>query len=402
MRLSQLLVLLIDHLGLMFYGHDQRFYTRVNPHAREYILQKFARSSPYNITELLHAFDFDNADMLTWTNLCQELSRGMISIIAHINSEDLHWLPSFCLTYQIPLVYLNRHYETTDFSLSLMPDLLPALVATIRHYQIRRLVYIYDDINGAARLKQLLKIQTSNIVPNVNIISRYLDYPEDSYELLQNIELMTNTPTRTLISNNTNQKIFGRYIVLDFGSFNTYRIMMDKIKHRGMTTSDYHYILLTLNAQQLDMTYFRYGGVNVTFFDLPQLNDDSARYINILQRENLFSFEALLLADAWETLIRTINRIFDSNNQSRQKLSLMSVSRPVDTCQNQSVPSWPLGKIYYDYLLNTTFQGFTGHVQFSPTTGLRTDYTFDVYRVTRNNKPKQIGIFRAPNQLEVG
>lgn len=389
---------LIDHLGLMFYGHDQQLYTRINPYAREYILDKFVQSSPYNITELLHAFDFNNADLLTWTKLCQQLSRGMVSILAHINSEDLHWLPSFCSTYQIPVLYLNHNYETTDFSLSLMPDLLPALVATIRHYQIHQLVYVYDDINGAGRLKQLLKLQTFNTIPNVNIISRYLDYPEDSYELLHNIEIITNTPTRTFISNNTNQKVFGRYIVLDFGSFNTYRIMMDKIKHRGMTTSDYHYILLTLNAHQLDMTYFRYGGVNVTFFDLPKSNENHARFINILQREKIYTFEALLLADAWEILIRTINRIFNTSN----RFATISSERSIDICQNQSIPSWPLGKTYHNYLLNTSFQGLTGHIQFSQTTGQRIDYAFDVYRVTRNNKPKQIGTFRAPNTLEVG
>ena len=386
----------------MLYGHDQQLYTRVNSHAREYIFQKFAQQSSYNITELIDAFDFDNSDVLTWTHLCQQLSRGIISIIGHINAEDLDWLPSFCSTYQIPLLYLNNNYEHDDFSLSLMPDILPALVATIRYYHINQLIYIYDDINGAARLKQLLKLQTSNTMQNFNVISRFLDYPEDSYELLHNIELMTNTPTRTFISNNIHQKISGRYIVLDFRSFNTYRIMMDKIKHRGMTTSDYHYILLTLNAKELDMTYFRYGGVNVTFFDLRTSNTSNDNYLQFLQREKLYSLEALLLADAWETLIHTINRMFNSTNGLKDQFQLNSPNRLTDTCRNQSIQTWSLGKIYYDYLLNTTFQGLTGHIQFSNLTGQRLNYTFDVYRVTRNNQPKQIGIFQAPNILEVG
>ncbi|CAF3920846.1 unnamed protein product, partial [Didymodactylos carnosus] len=64
-----------------------------------------------------------------------------------------------------------------------------------------------------------------------------------------------------------------------------YRTMMDKIKHRGMTTNDYHYILLTLKAKLLDMTYFRYGGVNVTFFALPNSfnieNDNNQQYCSI-------------------------------------------------------------------------------------------------------------------------
>jgi hypothetical protein len=51
--------------------------------------------------------------------------------------------------------------------------------------------------------------------------------------------------------------------------------------------------------------------------------------------------------------------------------------------------------------LNTSFEGLTGNVQFSNQTGQRKNYTFDVYRVTRNDMPKNIGFFRAPNILEV-
>jgi hypothetical protein len=393
----------------MFYGHDQQLYNRINPLAREYILNKLEGNSSYKITEFLDAFDFDNSDIKTWTTLCNQLSNGILSIIGHINSDDLDWLPDFCSSYQIPFIRLNNNYKTTNFSVSLMPDILPALITIIRHYQITKLVYIYDDVNGANRLKQLLKIQTSNTIQNLNIISRYLDYPEDSYDLLHNIEMITNTPTRTLTPTNVNQKAPGRYIILDFRSFDSYRIIMDKIKHRGMTTSDYHYILLTLNAKQLDMTYFRYGGVNVTFFDLPTKYDNRTKenYFDLLQREKLYSVESLLIADAWETLIRTINRMFNSTNDFDKKLKFFHRERSNDDfvsnsdCRNQYIQSWSLGNIYFDYLLNTTFQGLTGHVQFSNNTGQRINYTFDIYRVTRNSMPKQIGTFRAPNTLEV-
>jgi hypothetical protein len=182
---------------------------------------------------------------------------------------------------------------------------------------------------------------------------------------------------------------------------------MDKIKHRGMTTSDYHYILLTLNAKQLDMNYFRYGGVNVTFFAIPSYHDNETNenYINSLG--TIPSIESLLIADAWETLLRTINRMLSSANETRDKLKVFRQGRfyngltPGIDCRNRHIQAWSAGKIYLENLLNTTFQGLTGNVQFSNKTGQRKNYTFDVYRVTRNDMPKNIGFFREPTTLEV-
>ena len=372
----------------MFYGYDRDIYTRINPLAREYILNKFQRNFQFNITEYIDMLDIDTTNTDTWLKVCNQLSNGIISIIGYINSDDLDWLSSFSSTYKIPFLNLNNNnnYLKTNYSLSLMPDILPALIKIIYRYQIKQLVYIYDDINGALRLKQLIHIQTSNL----NIISRYLDNPDDSYELLQNIELITNTPTRSSSSStNPNSKPHGRYIILDFYSFDTYRIIMDKIKHRGMTTSDYHYILLTLNAKQLDMNYFRYGGVNVTFFALPINNE--TYYINSLKSENGFSMESLLLADAWEILLRTINHMLNSTKK---------FSHSID-CRNNYIQPWLAEKMYLKSLINTNFQGLTGNIQFSNITGERINYTLDVYRVTRNNMPKNIGFFQAPNTLEV-
>ena len=281
-----------------------------------------------------------------------------------------------------------------------MPDILPILISIIRRYQINQIVYIYDDINGAYRLKQLMNIQTSDKIQYFNIISRYIDNLDDLYDLLHNIELMTNPLIRsTSSSSNSNQKFnSGRYIILDFHSFNTYRIIMDKIKQRGMTTSDYHYILLTLNAKELDMTYFRYGGVNVTFFVLPSY-DNNKTYLNLLKEKNLLSIQSLLLTDAWELLIRTINHMIISID-NKQKIFYDNITSKID-CQKNFIQPWLLGNNYLEYLMNISFQGLTGYVQFSNITGERINYTFDVYRVTRNNMPKKIGFFRAPNILQV-
>jgi hypothetical protein len=404
----------------MFNGYDREVYTRINPLARQYVLNKLERRFQYNVTELLDTLSFNNSDQDIWSTLCTQLSTGIMSIIGHINHDDYDWLSGFCTTYKVPFLGLDNYdYIKDNYYISLMPDILPALVAFIRRYQINQFVYLYDDTNGAHRLKRLMQMQTSNIIQNISIISRYLGNPDDPYDLLQNIEIMTASPLRSSSSiGYYHQKAEGRYIVLDFHSFETYKMIMDKIKHRGMTTADYHYILLTLNAKQLDMNYFRYGGVNVTFFAIPSYNPNQDNqtlflYENYLESMksvnvgNTLSVESLLIVDAWETLLRTINRMLSSANETRDKLKVFRQGKfyngllPGIDCRNSHIQAWSAGKNYLENLLDTNFQGLTGNVQFSNRTGQRKNYSFDVYRVTRNEMPKNIGFFRAPTTLEV-
>ncbi|CAF0889980.1 unnamed protein product [Adineta steineri] len=399
-------------VGSMFYGSERLLYTRINPLARQYIFDKLERRFQYNITEIFNTLDFDDSNIDTWSTLCSQLSNGIMSIIGHINVDDFDWISDFCSTYQVPFLSLTNNYNDlkNNFSISLMPDIIPALTSVLRRYQITELVYLYDHTCGAHRLKQLMQVQVSNSTQYLNILSRFLDDPDDAYDLLQNIEIITNTPTRPVLSTDSNnKKTTGRYIVLDFYSFDTYRIIMDKIKHRGMTTSDYHYILLSLNAKNLDMTYFRYGGVNVTYFSLPTNfdNQTNENYIRLLKQDNLFLVESLLLADAWETLLRTINRMLIASENIREKLKVFRQGKfyndltPGINCRNRFIQPWTSGNIYLNYLINTSFDGLSGHVQFSNITGQRLNYTLDIYRVTGNELPKRIGFFQAPNTLQV-
>jgi hypothetical protein len=403
----------------MFNGDQQNLYSRINPFARQYVLNKLERRFQYNVTELIDTLDLNDTNIDTWSSLCTQLSNGIMAIIGQVSHDDFDWLAGFCSAYQVPFLGLNNHNNLeNNYYISLMPDILPALLAFLRRYQINQLAYIYDDNMGAYRLKQLMEMQTTNKIHNLNIISRYLGNPEDSYDLLQNIELMTNTPPRSSPTIGAYSRLPGRYVVLDFYSLETYRIVMDKIKHRGMTTTDYHYIILSLNAKQLDMTYFRYGGVNVTFFALPsdssiRDNQTLAFYENYLNSTKIVNakrgplVESLLMADAWETLLRTINRMLSSANETRDKLKVFRQGKfyngltPGIDCRNNYIQPWSAGQIYLENLLNTTFDGLTGNVQFINTTGQRTNYTLDVYRVTGNAMPKPIGFFRTPSTLEV-
>ena len=81
-------------------------------------------------------------------------------------------------------------------------------------------------MNGAHRLKRLMEMQTTNEIRQLNIISRHIGNIEDSYNLLQNIDIATSPPISSSSSTKSSgQKRSGRYIVLDFESIDTYRMI---------------------------------------------------------------------------------------------------------------------------------------------------------------------------------
>ncbi|CAF1623889.1 unnamed protein product [Rotaria magnacalcarata] len=391
-------------VGVVFNEHDQEVYNRISSLAREYILNKLQKNLEYDIVEHVEIVNSKNSTKDTRSLLCNQLSNGIISIIGQISRTDYQWLSSFCSTYRVPFIGLDNHYYiNTNYSISLMPDILPALISLIQHYQINQLVYSYDDRNGGNRLKQLIKMQTKNRIQNLNIICFYLGNPYNSNDLLEAIEITT--------SSSSSQQVHRRYIVLDFHEVDTYRIVMDKIKYHGMTTANYHYILLTLDAKSVYTNFFPNGGLHGTFFSLPSyesLNNNNNQallllyqnYINSIKDVHLRNvpfIESLVIADAWETLLRTINLTLNSINETHQQRYLTT---NID-CRGNGTKSWSFGKFHFKTLLNINFQGLTGNVQFSRKTGQRKNYMFDIYRATRNDRPKNIGFFRAPTTLEI-
>lgn len=355
-----------------------------------------------NFVESIEKFTGNEMDVQSWSNLCDQISMGLVSIIGDATSEESNWFVDFGSFHQIPWINLSPSDNLIDrYSISMMPDLLPALISFIRHYDISQLVYIYDDELGAQRLKELIRLQTSIGGLNLNLISRFLSNAEDSHDLLENIELTTNSFQRHYISNLSIRH--ERYIVLDFHSIETYQILMNSIKQRGMTTTEFHYVLLTLDAKHLDMTYFRYGGVNVTFFSLPNVHPGHFRQVDF--DLNSAQIEFLLLTDAWQTLIRSLMQVIDrskiNNTRSLFQFDHPSPMTNYSICRKSLARSTLDGHKLFQTLLKTNFRGSTGQIQFSNITGRRINYTFDIFRVTRNEIPKKLGYFREPNIFQV-
>ncbi|CAF1098489.1 unnamed protein product [Rotaria sordida] len=305
--------------------------------------------------------------------ICNRLEFGAVGSISSIDNPKTHLFELFMTRLHISMISLNYlNYNKQDLTLLNKPyhltmkiDLLPALVAFIKRYKITKLFYIMEDIQG----RQLNDITNSNNTKN----------------LLQSIEIKDRGSKEEL------------YIVLDLNNINSYIKLLMQIRHHAMTTPHYHYILMSLEADRIDMRTFRYGGVNVTYFvpRSPYTMNPSLDG-SIIDRLSLPSFEKKALADALSIYMRAImlldDRIrskivySDSNDNNFDHLKIQC--RTKTNQQQHELFSEEL----FNIMKSLSFDGYSGHIAFNEY-GERINYTLNMYQVTMNRLPKNIGNF---------
>ena len=174
---------------------------------------------------------------------------------------------------RIPMISLNYfNYNKQEFSplnrlyhMTMKIDLLPALVAFIKRYKVTKLFYIIEGEEAFARFQAMMVAQAR----------------EKSYDLLdiqvrRLTDIQNHNHTRNLLQS-VEIKDRGskeeRYIVLDLSYINSYvsllmqvgnstknklisfqwidKYFLRQIRHHGMTTPHYHYILMSLVSDKI-------------------------------------------------------------------------------------------------------------------------------------------------------
>ncbi|UJR15747.1 hypothetical protein I4U23_002682 [Adineta vaga] len=329
--------------------------------------------------------------------ICNRLESGAIGTISSINNPKTRLLEIFMRRLHISMVSLNYfNYNKQEFPpsnkfyhLTMKIDLLPALAACIRRYKVTRLFYIFEGDEAFERYQAMMVAQAR----------------EKSYDILdiQGRHLIDSTNsnhTRNLLQSveiNDRGSKEERYIVLDLYDINSYVKLLMQIRHHGMTTPHYHYIIMSLEADRIDMRTFRYGGVNVTYF-LPKsvykMNSSSDPLV--YDRLALPSFEKKALADTLYLYMqaimsldeRTRAKIIDSDSTDDNFDHLKIDCRSKGRQQSHE----PFGDKLFQMMKSITFEGYSGNVAFNEY-GERLNYTLNVYQVTMNRLPRHIGNF---------
>ncbi|CAF3688902.1 unnamed protein product, partial [Adineta steineri] len=329
--------------------------------------------------------------------VCNRLESGAIGTISNIDNPKTRLLELFMKRLHISMISLNYfNYNKQESSLinkfyhlTMKIDLLPALAAFIRRYKVTKLFYIIEGDEAFERYQAMMVAQAR----------------EKSYDILdiQGRQLIDNTNsnhTKNLLQSveiNDRGTKEERYIVLDLIDIQSYIKLLMQIRHQGMTTPHYHYILMTLEADRIDMRAFRYGGVNVTYF-LPKSAFKMNASVNssITDRLSLPSFEKKALADALYLYMqaimfldeRTRAKIVDSDSTDDNFDHLKIECRAKGRQRSHE----PFGEKLFSIMQSLSFDGYSGHVAFNEY-GERINYTLNVYQVTMNKLPRNMGNF---------
>ncbi|CAF0851429.1 unnamed protein product [Adineta ricciae] len=329
--------------------------------------------------------------------LCNRLESGAIGSISSIDHQKTHLLESFMTRLRISMVSLNYYnYNKPDmnplnkiYHLAMKIDLLPALSAFIKRYSVTKLFYIIEGEEAFSRFQAMMVAQARDKSYDILDIQvrRLTDTsnPNHTRNLLQSVEIKDRGSKEE------------RYIVLDLNYIKSYINLLTQIRHHGMTTPHYHYILMSLEADRIDMSFFRYGGVNVTYF-LPKSSNRMDPSINpaTQDRFSLPSFEKKALADSLSLYMRALMMLDedtrtkiiqpDSNDENYDHLKINC--RAADKHYQHEDFSEKLATI----MRSLSFEGYTGQITFNER-GERVNYTLHVYQVTMNKLPKNVGNF---------
>ncbi|CAF0794953.1 unnamed protein product [Rotaria sp. Silwood1] len=311
--------------------------------------------------------------------ICNRLESGAIGSISSIDNSKTHLLELFMTRLHISMISLNYlNYNKQDltllnkiYHLTMKIDLLPALVAFIKRYKITKLFYIMEGDEAFERFQTLIVAQAREKSYDILDIQgrQLIDITNANYteNLLQSIEIKDRGSKEEL------------YIVLDLDNINSY------IK------------LLMQDADRIDMRTFRYGGVNVTYFvpkspyTINQSLDGS-----IADRLSLPSFEKKALADALSMYMRAImllddrirSKIVYSDSDDDNFDHLKIQCRTKENRRQHKL----FGEELFNIMKSVSFDGYSGYVAFNEY-GERINYTLNIYQVTMNRLPRNIGNF---------
>ncbi|CAF1149652.1 unnamed protein product [Rotaria sp. Silwood1] len=329
--------------------------------------------------------------------ICNQLESGAIGSISSIDTQKTHLLESFMTRLHISMISLNSfNYNKQEFHalskiyhVAMKIDLLPALAAFIKRYKVTTLYYIVEGEEAFSRFQAMMVAQAR----------------EKSYDILdlqvrRLIDIQNQNHTRNLLQS-VEIKDRGskeeRYIVLDLNSIDSYINLLMQIRHHGMTTPHYHYILMSLESDRIDMRFFRYGGVNVTYFSPKSSYKMDSTFDPVTNnRLSLPSFEKRALADAISIYMRSIMALDDMTRND--------ILHPTDTDDNfdhlkiqcrakdKNPQHEAFGEQLFNIMKTISFEGYTGHIKFNEY-GERTNYTLNVYQITMNKLPRNLGNF---------
>ena len=87
--------------------------------------------------------------------VCNQFQRGVYSLVGSVAPDSFDTLHSYSNTFQMPFVTPwfpeNIQTQPLDYALGVRPDYHQAIIDTIRFYNWKKIIYLYDSNDGNFR-----------------------------------------------------------------------------------------------------------------------------------------------------------------------------------------------------------------------------------------------------------
>ncbi|XP_063414166.1 glutamate receptor 2-like [Mytilus trossulus] len=353
---------------------------------RQDINSVILKSKGHNVT------DIDNSYQLT-RQICHLLPKNIILFIADSSQKSMEVYESMSSNLEIPIVLPRGpgYNHTSDYVFDMTPSFIGAIIDYIQYFGWKVVYYVYDSEESLHRIQEIYRAQKSLGTRSFSLRPKRIVNISDSYAVLRSVD-------KHRYCDSDMQFACNMRIILDLSTKEAFNLTLEQIINVGMNRDEYHYILGGLGIQELDLSAFAYGGVNITGFSM--LNAHSATFKEIdsdmnrkvYQNLNPLTIDKAMMIDAVRFIGKGIDKyLADSLSHSFKGATCNKGYKKdlKDTPTRGSLIAKSMKQVELP-------AGLTGKVAFD-SNGLRKDYTLEVHQMGYKSKLTKIGDW-SPNR----
>nr|AWJ68203.1 putative ionotropic glutamate receptor kainate-like 6 [Hirudo verbana] len=259
-----------------------------------------------------------------------------------------------------------------------------AILDMIVAYKWTSVYYVFDSIEGLSRVEYLHSRMNRGKV-RVDITLLRVRNPLKCHVFLRQLDSRRTTGDK--------------YIVVDVSTTRALQAIIRQIQSVGMNRATYHYLLHTLNFDELHLEDFRHGGSNITGFRLVDWNSPvtsealSQWQTRLKISERKFTLDAALTIDAVSVLVSGLHNAVQRNTKPFAKVNTRSQST-TSSCRLSKSRISLTDPTILESFHKVNFSGVTGYVSFD-NRGYRLNYTLSIVEQRLDREPIKIGTWHS-------
>ncbi|RWS25327.1 glutamate receptor 1-like protein, partial [Leptotrombidium deliense] len=142
---------------------------------------------------------------------------------------------SYSNTFVMPFIHTGfsqtSNVRPANFSISMKPRYLPAIIDVIRFYEWKGIIYLYDSDDGLMKLQHIFSLINDNHTLELRAVKRIVD-ANDAHEFLRSLEI-ADPESR-------------KYVILDSDAHTAKAIIVNHVRDIYMGRRNFHFLLTSL------------------------------------------------------------------------------------------------------------------------------------------------------------